>query len=84
EENDLIDNLDVDYKTISEEERKDKHQKIQKDIALILVIFYGILEIVLLISGLYYQRDISFFERHIDSFRLLICVILGYYFSKIN
>lgn len=71
------------YRTISEENRKNKHQTFQQKVALILVLAYSLLEIGLLIYGSK-GVDTSFFERHIESFRLLVGVVIGYYFGSRN
>ncbi len=81
-EKDLIDNLDPPkYKLVAEETRKNNHQTIQKNIALVLIIAYAVLGIILLLYGLK-GMDTSFFDKYMERYTILVSLIVGYYFGK--
>lgn len=81
-EEDLIDELgSPKFKVVAEENRKNKHQTIQQNLALILILAYAVIEIILVLYGLR-GTDTSFFDRHMERFTILVSLILGYYFGK--
>ncbi len=81
-ETDSIDDIDTsEYKKMSEESRKNKDQTFRHSVAIILVIVYSLLELTLLALGST-GKDISFFNNNIGSFRVMVSLVIGYYFAK--
>lgn len=68
---------------MADENRKNKHQFFQQKVALAIIGAYVLFEVILLVLG-FFGRDISFFESHIERFLVLVSVVVGYYFGRIQ
>ena len=79
-EESIVDDI-IDSPQLGEEHRKNKHQHIQQKIASILIGSYIFLEMSILFGGIK-GLETSFFDGHMDSFRVLVSVVVGYYFGK--